>query len=328
MKIFYPPTLNFDFLKQRPQHILSQAAKRNHFIVYCNQHQKYDIIPEMVEPNLKVYHNANVAIKRNTDIDVLYTTWARTKNYVDLVAPKITIFDNVDNFKEWRDEDEEYIKEADIVFVASESLYDLHKDKRNIVLLKNACDYSLAEKKYFLPSIYEDIRKPIILMTGACGSWCDVELMESIPNKYQLVFVGQGFGNRIPKNAMHIPTVSHNDLMQFICHSDVCILPFNDKSDVSYYSCPIKTYEYLSFGKPVVSTNIPESKCLEQDGVVYIGNNHLSFINNIKKALNKSEDEECINKRKEIAKQNTWTHRWLKIEEVVYKYCEEKGINI
>jgi glycosyltransferase involved in cell wall biosynthesis len=105
-------------------------------------------------------------------------------------------------------------------------------------------------------------------------------------------------------------------------------LPFDASNDISIYSCPIKTYEYLSFGKPVVSTNIPESKCLEQSGVVYVSNNNIEFLSNIKKALSVSEDLDLIAERKKIAQKNTWEQRWLQIENKIYEYISQNNISI
>jgi teichuronic acid biosynthesis glycosyltransferase TuaH len=328
MKIIYLPTIDYTFLRQRPQHLLSQATKRGHTVIYCNQTQVEGLRREEVEPNLWVYHDVNIAIKRNPDVDIFYATWAKTKDYINKVNAKITLFDNVDNFAAWKKDDEEFINTADIVLMASQPLMNLHQNKRNdLHLVRNACDFDLTLKEYKKPIEYENINKPILLVTGACGTWCDVGLMEKIPDKYQLVFVGQSFGKPIPKNALHIPSVSHDNLMSFIKYSDVCILPF-DNSEVSYFSCPIKSFEYLSFGKPVCSTRIPASEFLSQNACVLLSKNSDEFYNNIDKAIELSKNEEIINRNIEFAKQHTWKHRWEDIEKAIYQFAESKGISL
>jgi hypothetical protein len=328
MKIFYSPTIDFNFLKQRPQHLLSQAAKHGHTVIYCNKTQVSGLRKEEIEPNLWIYHDVNVAIKRNQDCDVFFATWAKTKEYINQVNAKITVFDNVDNFEVFKKDDDEFIRFADIVLMASQPLLKLHSDKRNdLHLVRNACDFELTLKEYNKPKEYENIKKPIILFIGAAGRWVDVELMERIPDKYQLVFVGQSFGKPIPKNALHIPSVSHDKLMPYIKYADVCLLPF-DNSDVAVYSCPIKSYEYLSMGNIIVSTKIPESEYLAQNACVLLSRNSEEFINNIGKALELSKNQNIVNKNIEFAKQNTWQYRWLDIEKAIYDFAAKKGISL
>lgn len=326
MKIIYFPTIDYNFLRQRPQHLLSQAARHGHTIIYCNQTQVEGLRREEIEPNLWIYHDVNVAIKKNPDCDIIYATWAKTKEYNNRINSKITIFDNVDNFEVFKEDDEKYINDASIVLMASESLLKLNQEKRNdLILVRNACDFNLATKEYNKPVEYQKINKPILLMTGACGAWCDVELMEKIPNKYQLVFVGQSFGKPIPKNALHIPSVSHDKLMPFIKYADICLLPFNN-SEVAHYSCPVKNFEYLSFGKPIVSTSLPASEFLSQNACVLLSKSHSEFIHNIPKALELAKNQNIINQNIEFAKQNTWQQRWLTIEQAINDYANKKGI--
>jgi hypothetical protein len=208
--IFYPPTIDFNMLKQRPQQLMSEAAKRGHKVIYCNKTVD-EKRAEEIEPNLFVYHNPVVAIKRNPDIDILYYTWASTMNYINFINPKQSIFDNVDNFKVYESDDKEAIKISNKVIVASEPLYRLRKEERDdIFLVRNGCDASFSGLKYDRPKEYGD--KKVILFSGAIGEWCDVALMEKIPSAYQLVIVGQPFGKAVPKNATLIKSVPHGFL--------------------------------------------------------------------------------------------------------------------
>ena len=308
--IFYTPTIDFTQLRQRPQQLLSVAAKRGHKIIYCNLMQESDRRAEEVEPNLFVYYNSKTAVRRNPDIDILYFTWAQTMNYIDLVNPKLSIFDNVDNFSVFENDDKLAIKKADITLVASQPLYDLRKDMRSdISLVRNGCT-NLVTKQYDRPSEYG--KDKIVLFTGAVGAWCDTDLMEKIAKNYRLVIVGEPFGKRVPKGSFYIPSLPHDKMLPYIQHADCCILPF-DNSDVAIYSCPIKTYEYLQFNKPVVSTDIPESRFLSEKYPVFISKDHDEFMSNIYKSFSSAKKPFA----ESFVKEHSWESRWDQIEELI-----------
>ena len=52
--------------------------------------------------------------------------------------------------------------------------------------------------------------------------------------------------------------VPHSDVPKYIAAADICVSPKNPKDPVSYYSSPVKVWEYLAQGKPVISTPVPE----------------------------------------------------------------------
>jgi GT2 family glycosyltransferase len=73
-------------------------------------------------------------------------------------------------------------------------------------------------------------------------------------------------------------------------------------------------YEYLSAGKPVVVTKLPE---LEEFGpFIYVAENHNDFIDKLEAALNEKDDD-LKKKRVSFAKENSWDQRFLKIEKAV-----------
>jgi glycosyltransferase involved in cell wall biosynthesis len=57
-------------------------------------------------------------------------------------------------------------------------------------------------------------------------------------------------------NVVHIPAVERHRVPEFISRFDVCLVPFKS-DDVSKNVSPLKAYEYLAMGKPVVSVAMP-----------------------------------------------------------------------
>ena len=60
------------------------------------------------------------------------------------------------------------------------------------------------------------------------------------------------------ENVVQVGFVPHSDVPKYIAAADICVSPKNPKDPVSYYSSPVKVWEYLAQGKPVISTPVPE----------------------------------------------------------------------
>ena len=52
------------------------------------------------------------------------------------------------------------------------------------------------------------------------------------------------------------PWVAYQEVPKYIMAADICILPAH-KNDIMMNIVPIKVYEYMAAGKPVIATNLP-----------------------------------------------------------------------
>jgi glycosyltransferase involved in cell wall biosynthesis len=123
------------------------------------------------------------------------------------------------------------------------------------------------------------------------------------------------------KEHANIVMVGHKKfavLPQYLACMDVCLIPFKlDKLTLA--SNPIKLYEYLAAGKPVVSTELPEV-CNNVSEIVYIGKDDDDFIKKVEEAVSeteKTENEAAILRRINFAKDNSWEKRIDTIEKLL-----------
>jgi GT2 family glycosyltransferase len=96
----------------------------------------------------------------------------------------------------------------------------------------------------------------------------------------------------------------------YLHHFDACIIPFKVNA-ITEATDPVKFYEYISQGKPVVAPRMPELYAYRD--YLYIADNHDDFIRKVDLALQES-DLILGERRKTLARENTWAQRLDEIE--------------
>lgn len=221
------------------------------------------------------------------------------------------------------------INKADILFTTSDTLYDIRKHQHtNIHIVRNGCFPEKANTNYPVPEDlkpFKETGKPVLLFSGALAYWCDLQLVEKLGKKYQVVIVGLPWAiDKIPESVHYLGKKKYDELQAYYQHCDVSLLPFK-RCQVSDYSNPIKMYEAMVFGKPTVSTDIPEALIYPE--AVLPSKNHFEFINNIEKAIEIGKDQEYQTKLKCIANENSWEQRFNLIHNAINQFCSQKGVS-
>ena len=95
------------------------------------------------------------------------------------------------------------------------------------------------------------------------------------------------------------------EVPQYICHFDVCIMPFN-RSEIGKSLLPLKMFEYLALGKPIVTTSSEVLKQFEE--VLYLADDTDSFIKHIENAII-DNNRELSELRRACALKYSWKKR-------------------
>lgn len=171
-----------------------------------------------------------------------------------------------------------------------------------------------------------NMNKPIIGYYGALASWMDYELVEylatSKPN-YNIVFFGVKYDDSLEKskilnceNVFFLGKRDYEVLKNYANKFDVCMIPFKI-NDITKATSPVKLFEYMALGKPIVTTAMNECKKYNS---VMIANNKEEFVNLVEEALNKRNNEEYLNILYKDAKENTWNKKANIIVNMLNKY--------
>lgn len=332
MVIIYPPTIDWNYMRQRPQQIMEQFSMNGFEVFYCNKTQSKHEQYTSINPNLRIVHNnadfiANVIplLKKQKKKIILWVSWSKLHSILDFYNPDFIIYDYLDDFEAWEPFMKPMVDKADIVITTSGRLMNRivsdfpHKPS---FMVPNGCDLShFRRKDITVPEEFSMNKGPIITYSGAWASWINRELVEKIALTHTdslVAIIGTEFGVSVPKhipNLKYIGYKSYDELPNYLQNSSLCIIPFII-NPITVATNPIKMYEYLAAGRPVVSTDIPEARNIPG---VYIGKDDEGFLENIRLILNKS----IVFNEKEVypwLEAHTWEKRFAEIHRIINKF--------
>jgi hypothetical protein len=97
------------------------------------------------------------------------------------------------------------------------------------------------------------------------------------------------------------------ELGESIAAADVCIIPYRSNRVNLPISLPNKFWQYLLFGKPVVTTRLPYMMQLPES-LLYTCETEDEFISNVERAMRENSMEFVLERLRYIG-ENTWKHR-------------------
>jgi glycosyltransferase involved in cell wall biosynthesis len=229
---------------------------------------------------------------------------------------------------------------SDLIICTSKELYEQKKLLNpNTFFIPNAADISHSSKVLdpHLP-VHESIAgipRPIIGYFGTIERRMDFPLLTEIiglNSDKSFVFAGPVSKDVVPEAFLQLPNayfpgrMPYEQMPSILKGFDVALIPFKI-DEVSRTVFPLKLFEYLGAGKPVVATNFnPDLKEFTGDTVLYCGD-AASFSAAIDACLY-HDDEEKKRKRIEVAEQNTWEKRGDEIAGLIDQYFIQKTSNL
>lgn len=214
------------------------------------------------------------------------------------------------------------VADADLVIVTSEWLErEIAPRARATATIRNAGEFGhfgTRPRKVFA----DPAGRPVIGYYGAIAEWFDAELVRGValarPDAL-VVLVGSdtaGVGASLADvgNIRMVGEVPYADLPYWVHGFDVCLLPFK-VVPLTLATNPVKVYEYLAAGKPVVSVDLPEM--FQFGDCVRIASGGRAFAAAVDQALGARGDAAAIQRRQSFAASQTWAHRAAALDEVL-----------
>jgi GT2 family glycosyltransferase/glycosyltransferase involved in cell wall biosynthesis len=210
--------------------------------------------------------------------------------------------------------EKQLLSDSDLTITTSAWLdQSVAKHARYHTMIRNASDYELFSQRP--EGTYCDPQgRRIIGYYGAIAEWFDLDLVEAVAQRHpecSVMMIGADTVNakyrlgRLP-NVTFIGEVPYRKLPHYLHGFDVCLLPFK-VVPLTLATNPVKVYEYLSAGKPVVATDLPEM--VQFDGLVYVAADRTKFLSSVDALLATPEPRNLVQNRQDFARGQTWRHR-------------------
>jgi len=248
------------------------------------------------------------------DSKIIYTCEVSNLDYLKKAKTKLIIYDAMDEWDELTGDvslaknEAKLASKADIVIVTSEKIYKkLEKYNSKIHLVSNGVDVEFFKKALSYDKNKNDEmflyqNKPIIGYIG-CLDYVNTDLIietAKILPEMQFIFIGFGDKHTAQKlssiqNIEYLGAKNYNDLISYISYFSVGIIPFTINKLIDSTN-PVKMYEYLGAGIPVVSTPMKEVKKLAKKGVIYTAETPELFATALFDAVNPCHNKLSTNK--------------------------------
>lgn len=254
--------------------------------------------------------------------------------------PKATVFyDCVDdhavqagmdrNPRRVQEEEVAILKRADLVTVTSKRLYEMMCGKnRNVHLVLNAGDVSA-----FLPvTLAGEVAGPILGTVGSLDGYkFDFELLAEIAARkpdWKIVLIGEPVVDHDRQAVKQLAALSNihwlgavprEKVPGYVHQFDVCLIPYR-ANQYNAASFPLKFWEFMASGKPVVVSGVPELK--EYQPLIAYATNADQFIRMCEVALREGEARRTG--RIALAKQHGWEQRVERLLELLRQTIERR----
>ena len=220
--------------------------------------------------------------------------------------------------------EKDMLAHADLVSVTSIWLDEYAKRfNSNVALIRNAAEYEHFCEQPVL-AYTDPLGRRIIGYYGAIAEWFDIDIIRSLAESYPdclILLVGndtvdaQGSLADFP-NVEFTGEVAYSRLPFYLYAFDVCLLPFK-VIPLTLATNPVKVYEYLAAGKPVVCVDLPE---IGQFGhLVSRASSTEEFVSAVGQSLLEIDhfSNKMCRQRRRFASEETWHRRALQLTDAV-----------
>jgi glycosyltransferase involved in cell wall biosynthesis len=332
--VIFPPSIDWDTpLFQRPQQMALAFAALGYLVLYSVRADS----PSELDRFHRVTDRLHVCRVPPAVYDVIegaiavaYTysyRWAR-----HLISP-IVVYEMIDDLEIFTDYPlwllryyhAKLVQRAAVVVGCASYLHaKLIRRRPDALLCPNGVDFDRFAAtnhggQLLLPDAMRalvDEQKPIVGYYGALAEWFDFDLLKyaarALPH-YSFVLIGPDYdgqglrdsGISMLSNIHWLGPKPYAELPRYLACFDVATIPFKIDAALQAVS-PIKLFEYMAGGRPVVTTDLTECR---KYPVVRIARTPDEWVERLQEAVRLQKDPSHVAELMLTARQNTWTAR-------------------
>jgi UDP-galactopyranose mutase len=279
-------------------------------------------------------------LRRDDDAAVLWLYDPCFASCIGKTGERLAVYDCVDDYAEQAGDDRRKralltaydrlaASRARLVFATATGLAERHrKNNRKTHLVGNVADFD-----HFAPAADRSIAVggvgsldgPVVGFAGNfLANKVDFALLEAVATRrpqWTLLLIGPARDDTrsaledlaARENVRWLGQIAYEELPRHVAAFDVATIPYL-RNAYTRTCFPLKTFEYLSAGKPVVASGLPELEGMEPH--VMLVDDSEAFIAAVEDALPRTSASE-VAARQEIAAANTWETRTRRLLELV-----------
>lgn len=252
---------------------------------------------------------------------------------IEALPIDLSIYDCLDFYAGFNDRQHDQLNElearlinkADAVTVTSEYLHRHIGNPQKTHIIRNGCEFD----KFAQASAKQSDDIVRVGYVGAVSTWFDLDIVYAAGlshPEWRFDIYGRIEGDLIlgdaPTNVYFHGEIAYHDVPETIAMFDVGIIPFQINT-LTEATNPVKVYEYMAAGKPVVSSALPEVIHMKHDDI-FVSHSQAEFIDHLEKSILISQQTSKIKKRQAWAKSQDWA---LRVDDL-YKIIKARHINI
>ncbi len=352
--------LRWDFVYQRPQHLVSRAA-REHRVLFVEESaagDSFNLTARDVGPNITVLVPSVPAGVDAAESDAWvrealrehvagwssgpYVLWhwaVMAEPLTRDLEPAVTVYDCMDELSgflgappELVERERRLIERSDLIFTGGYSLYEaksrLHAHVHPFPSSVDVAHFRRARQDQPEPAALQGIGRPRLMYAGVIDERIDLGLVEHVAGAGigEVVLVGPV--SKIEEAAIpagrrihRLGMQPYEDLPALFAHADIGLMPFA-MNEATRYISPTKTPEYLAAGLPVVSTPITDVVRGYGDlDLVHIAGDPDEFVAACRVALGQRGPSVLVEAR--LAGMS-WDATWAAMDELIRQAVAEK----
>ncbi len=352
--------LRWDFVFQRPQHVMSRFARNgrvffieeptfvdgpSHIDVSDRGDNVFVCVPHLAEGDMQRIPELIQDLRQQREVND-YIAWFYTPMMIgwsSLLQPKAVVYDCMDQLSAFKNappelmpRERELFAKADVVFTGGHSLYEAKKDQHDSIhAFPSSIDVTHFSKalgvEKDLPEQAE-IGRPLIGFVGVIDERTDIDLLASIADlrpDWNYIMVGPVVKiseEDLPRrdNIHYLGQRSYDDLPAILAGWDAAMMPFALNESTRYIS-PTKTPEYLAAGLPVVSTSITDVvRPYGEMGLVHIASTPEEFVEALSVAIDEDADQR-LESSAEFLSKNSWDKTFDQMNDVIREAISKKS---
>ena len=361
--------LRWNFVYQRPQHLMSRFAKEHRVfffeepILSDNTEATIEITKDaasntwIVVPFLPAESNAQERIMQQKMLLNSLIASMRIAEYIlwyyspmvlcwtEHLNPQLIVYDCMDELSAFKFAPPELVTQerklfgmADLVFTGGHSLYEAKKHLHsNIYPFPSSIDkthFIVARTNLQEPPDQEIIPHPRLGFYGVLDERLDIALlneMASLRPSWHFILIGPVVKidpASLPQtnNIHYLGMKSYNELPAYLAGWDIALMPFAINESTKFIS-PTKTPEYLTGGKPVISTAIKDVvNPYGSEGLVHIADTAEEFILAAERELVNNNYDAWLGRVDTYLSGISWDRTWQGMETLIGIAIENKPI--